>query len=54
MEYTVHGGVITINEDIELLDAHGGVFYVRGNVGNIVQRGGVIYDQRPSNRVEYD
>ena len=53
MEYTVHGGVITINEDIELLDAHGGVFYVRGNVGKIVQRGGVIYDQRPSNRVEF-
>jgi len=53
MEYTVHGGVITINEDIELLEAHGGVFYVKGNVGNIVQRGGVIYDQRPSNRVEY-
>lgn len=53
MEYTVHGGVITINEDIELLDAHGGVFYVKGNVGKIVQRGGVLYDQRPSNRVEY-
>ena len=52
-ELHLHGGVHTINEDVETLHAHGGVFYVRGKVNNLIHHGGIIYDQRPSNRIEY-
>lgn len=52
-ELHLHGGVNTINEDVETLHAHGGVFYVRGKVNNLIHHGGIIYDQRPSNRIEY-
>ena len=52
-ELHLHGGVHTINEDVETLHAHGGVFYVRGKVNNLIHHGGVIYDQRRSNRIEY-
>ena len=52
-ELNLHGGVYTINEDVETLHAHGGVFYVRGKVNNLIHHGGVIYDQRRSNRIEY-
>lgn len=52
-ELHLHGGVHTINEDVETLHAHGGVFYVRGKVNNLIHHGGIIYDQRRSNRIEY-
>lgn len=52
-ELHLHGGVNTINEDVETLHAHGGVFYVRGKVNNLIHHGGIIYDQRRSNRIEY-
>ena len=52
-ELNLHGGVYTINEDVETIHAHGGVFYVRGKVNNLIHHGGVIYDQRRSNRIEY-
>lgn len=52
-ELHLHGGVNTINEELETLHAHGGVFYVRGKVNNLIHHGGIIYDQRPSNRIEY-
>ena len=51
--YIINGGNHSITHDIETLEAHGGVYYIRGNIGNLTMHGGVIYDQRPSNRVEF-
>ena len=43
----------TITGDVEWLEVHGGVVRLKGKVGTLVHHGGVMYDQRPSNRVEY-
>ena len=52
-EYHINGGANTIEGDVEWLEVHAGVVYLKGKVGTVVHTGGVIYDQRPSNRVEY-
>ena len=51
--YIINGGSHSITEAVETLEAHGGVYYIRGNIGNLTMHGGIVYDQRPSNRVEF-
>ena len=53
MEYNIKGGMNTFTGDVDWLEIHAGVVYLKGKVGTVVHTGGVIYDQRPSNRVEY-
>ena len=53
MEYNIKGGMNTFTGDVDWLEVHAGVVYLKGKVGRVVHTGGVIYDQRPSNRVEY-
>ena len=53
MEYNINGGVNTVTGDVDWLEVHAGVVYLKGNVKTVVHIGGEIYDQRPSNRVEY-
>lgn len=38
---------------MDWLEVHAGAVYLKGQVKTLVHTGGVIYDQRPSNRVEY-
>lgn len=53
MEYNIKGGMNTFTGDVDWLEVHAGVVYLKGQVKTLVHTGGVIYDQRPSNRVEY-
>ena len=53
MEYHIKGGMNTFTGDVDWLEIHAGVVYLKGKVKTLVHTGGVIYDQRPSNRVEY-
>ena len=53
MEYNIKGGMNTFTGDVDWLEIHAGVVYLKGKVKTLVHTGGVIYDQRPSNRVEY-
>lgn len=52
-KYIINSGSHSITEPVETLIAHGGVYYIRGDIGSLTLHGGVVYDQRPSNRVEY-
>lgn len=53
MEYNIKGGMNTFTGDVDWLEVHAGVVYLKGQVKTLVHTGGVLYDQRPSNRVEY-
>ncbi len=53
MEYNIKGGMNTFTGNVDWLEVHAGVVYLKGKVKTLVHTGGVIYDQRPSNRVEY-
>lgn len=53
MEYNIKGGMNTFTGDVDWLEVHAGAVYLKGQVKTLVHTGGVIYDQRPSNRVEY-
>lgn len=53
MDYHIRGGVNTVTGDVDWLEVHAGVVHLKGQVKTLVHTGGVIYDQRPSNRVEY-
>jgi chromosome segregation ATPase len=49
----VNGGMNTISGDVEHLDMHGGICYLEGSIGSMNHYAGIVYDQRPSNRVEF-
>lgn len=53
MEYNIKGGMNTFTGDVDWLEVHAGAVYLKGQVKTLVHTGGVIYDQRPSDRVEY-
>jgi len=53
MDYHIKGGMNTITGDVDWLEVHAGAVYLKGKVKTLVHTGGVIYDQRPSDRVEY-
>ena len=53
MDYLIRGGVNTVTGNVDWLEVHAGVVYLKGKVKTLVHTGGVIYDQRPSDRVEY-
>lgn len=53
MEYNIKGGMNTFTGNVDWLEVHAGAVYLKGKVKTLVHTGGVIYDQRPSNRVEY-
>ena len=53
MKIQLVGGVHTITDNVDVIEARGGVYYLHGKVGQINMNGGVLYDQRPANRVEY-
>lgn len=53
MVYHIKGGMNTFMGKVDWLEVHAGAVYLKGQVKTLVHTGGVIYDQRPSNRVEY-
>ena len=53
MDYHIKGGMNTFTGDVDWLEVHAGAVYLKGQVKTLVHTGGVIYDQRPSDRVEY-
>ena len=53
MDYHIKGGMNTVTGHVDWMEVHAGAVYLKGKVKTLVHTGGVIYDQRPSDRVEY-